>query len=455
MQLSKYVTVYRREGTVALYQSITQSVAFCTEAEFEELFDYNPATNQKIYDLVWAMRDKRILIPAVFAEEDEQKVIQGIRDSVGIKPDIELMYLILTEGCNLRCKYCFVEGTVEDKCPQTMSEETAFKAIDLFAKVISGRKEDDEPPTIIFFGGEPLVNKKVFIAATKYIDDARQTGKLPATQRIIIVTNGTIMDEEILNTIKRYKVEMSVSIDGPEEFHDTNRVYRSGRGSFAKVRETIKTLQAEGIDFFPSCTITNSNVQAMPYILKWLMSEFGCKAFTFNPMLGIDADKFSNKQYVENFAQGLINCFKIGRTNGIYEDRMMRKLVPFVTGTMHLKDCNGCGLQMVVAPNGKIGPCQGFIGTKEYYTGDLNDPEYLPQNDPTFHEWYNRSPINQKECVDCSLLGCCGGGCPYNAHLRKGSIWERDEPFCKYVNIVSEWFVWDLYEQQNKALGCA
>ena len=58
--------------------------------------------------------------------------------------------LYLTEDCNLRCSYCFV-----NKSPRRMSSDTARKAVEFYLdRNISGAEYSIN---ITFFGGEPFL----------------------------------------------------------------------------------------------------------------------------------------------------------------------------------------------------------------------------------------------------------------------------------------------------------
>ena len=61
----------------------------------------------------------------------------------------EQLYLAVSESCNFRCKYCRQKKTAE---LVNMTIEEIKDAIDTFYSV-SGK-----PKSIVFFGGEPLLN---------------------------------------------------------------------------------------------------------------------------------------------------------------------------------------------------------------------------------------------------------------------------------------------------------
>ena len=52
---------------------------------------------------------------------------------------------------------------------------------------------------------------------------------------IFFTTNGTILNDEILAWLIRYKIHLKVSIDGAEETHNRNRKWVDGGGSYANI----------------------------------------------------------------------------------------------------------------------------------------------------------------------------------------------------------------------------
>ncbi len=71
--------------------------------------------------------------------------------------DISVAYFLLTSICNFRCKYCFVETRIEKQQNTIMTEDIAEKGLQLLMRNINLEKE----LSIVFYGGEPLINFKV------------------------------------------------------------------------------------------------------------------------------------------------------------------------------------------------------------------------------------------------------------------------------------------------------
>lgn len=54
------------------------------------------------------------------------------------------------------------------------------------------------------------------------------------------------------------------------------------------------------------------------------------------------------------------------------------------------------------------------------------------------------------QCRDCIALSVCGGGCPFSADERNGSIWELDDIFCVHAKKTTEFLIKDLISQMTK-----
>ena len=157
-----------------------------------------------------------------------------------------------------------------------------------------------------------------------------------------------------------------------------------------------------------------------------------------------EKEKMSHDNYV---LDSLVRCFEIARSNSVHEDRFMRKVRAFVQGDFYFADCGGCGMQLAMAPNGDVGTCHAFCGTREYFV--TPDRTFDPRTHPYWEEWRRRSPINMERCLDCIALANCGGGCPHNSYIKSGSIWEVDEVFCPHAIQAVNFLIQDLYAQRE------
>jgi uncharacterized protein len=260
-------------------------------------------------------------------------------------------------------------------------------------------------------------------------------------------SNATLATKELAKMLDKYKVRVSVSIDGPKEIHDAHRVDRGGQGSFDNAVQGFRILKENGVDVGVSCTITPSNVDHLTDVIRWLIADLGITSLGFNLMMYDGRDTMSVGEYEQKAAQALIDCFKITRDAGVYEDRMMRRVKSLSEGTACINDCGGCGQQIVIAPDGKVGVCQAYLETGENFV-DL-DESFDPLTNPLWKKWAYRSPFNIPECTQCSALSMCGGGCAHNAYQATGDIMGVDRVHCVHAKESLDFLLVDLWQKLN------
>lgn len=387
-------------------------------------------------------------------DEDEMLDVETLRQFLS-KPEIAILYLLLTDACNIACSYCYFEGGIPEGYKfSLMTFETAKNSVDLFVKVHAQDllKSNKEGPHIIFYGGEALLNWPVAKATLEYIRLLKRQGQLPKNTKITLNTNGILLTQEIAKVLIKHKVNIAVSLDGPKPIHDLMRVSHDGKGTFDLVMPKLKMLRDMGAHVGTCCTIDSHNIDRIEDVTKWMIEDLGFDTIGFNTLLESKERPIPNPdQYGEKVGLKLVNCFQLAREKGVYEDRFMRKVKAFIKGDFYFSDCGGCGMQMVASPDGQIGTCQGYCGSKEFFVKPA--PDFDPRTHPYWEEWRKRSPINMEPCLDCIALANCGGGCPHNADVKSGSIWELDSVFCFQAIYSVKFLIRDLYEQHHRAIA--
>ena len=369
-----------------------------------------------------------------FGHEEDQNKLTEIRETLESQK-ISIMYIIVTSTCNLACKYCYLSEALNQENSRSMDEVTASKAIDMFSRIV--KNDRVEKPEIIFYGGEPLLDTKLMEFALNY------ASTIIPNCRFTLNTNGTVINEHSIRLLKHYDVEVSLSIDGPKDIHNRFRIDRSGKGTFSKAITGYKKLQKNNVRVGISCTITPENVNRLEEITNWLIDELNISSLGFNLMIGKVNDTKCEEVYSNNAAKALIECFKIARDAGVYEERVMRRVNSLSDGQLSLNDCGGCGQQIVVTPTGQIGVCQAFMNMGDNFI-PIDEVE-----DPSHHElwaqWRRRSPFNIHECLDCEVLGICGGGCPYNSLIKYGNFMAPDLVHCIHAKETLHFLLKDLW----------
>ena len=153
---------------------------------------------------------------------------------------IQLLFLQPTPYCNIDCKYCYLpDRSTKDR----MSGETLRKVFaDLISSPRLGQRLD-----VLWGGGEPLV------LPIEYYEEALAIIKGHSLPTMVIEhyiqTNGILLNDDWCEFFKTAGIKINVSIDGPQETHDANRLGRQGEPTFAETMAGIRCLQRHGIDF--------------------------------------------------------------------------------------------------------------------------------------------------------------------------------------------------------------
>jgi len=393
-----------------------------------------------------ALKNAKILIND---PESDEKVLNHFLGLLG-KPYPHLAYFILTEKCNFRCKYCFIKNQEpSDFKNKDMTIEVALRGLDFFSELIKkDRKQFELEKTIVFYGGEPLMNWRVLELLLERIEEYIRDGKLPSKTTLNMVTNGSLITDKIAQTLKRHNVQVSISIDGDAFATNTSRVYADGSPVYQDIKRGFSICGKNGMNIGASCTLSEASIDDFNKTISVLLNE--CKVTNLGFNLMITGGEKLDHGYNERAAKFIISAFEIFREKGVYEDRIMRKVTNFVEAKVWPFDCGATGgNQIVIAPDGSVGICHGFLAERKYFPTNIWDKSFDIENNSVYKEWSMRSPLNMEECQSCSALGICGGGCPFQSEIEKGSIWELDERFCIHAKMTLEWLLWDLYKSST------
>lgn len=454
--LSRFAHVFEKNGVVALYHTLRMRPLFLEQ----KLWDYvqesilgkstdelesETCSNTNLKTLLNSLRESKVITDD---RNDDDKVIEFFRSMIG-KPNIGIVYFILTDKCNFSCRYCFVKNSYpEDYVEKSMEIDIAEKGLDRFCEFIKNQPETfDEEKVIIFYGGEPLINIRTLIFLLEKVKVKINLGHLPQKTTLSLITNGTLITKEIAKLLKEHKVSVGISIDGDELTTNQNRLTAGGGPVYREILNGYRLLQEAEVDVGVSCTLSPESVDDFQNTLHVLLDDLKVKGLGFNLALATDSFQLP-PNYAERASDCIIEAFKIFREKGVYDDRIMRKVNSFTKAEIHPFDCGASGAgQIVIAPDGEIGICHGYLGERKHFVAHVNDDSFKPETNPVFLEWSKRSPFAIDACQDCSALGICGGGCPLQAEIETGTIWGLDKRFCVHAKKTLEWLVWDLYDK--------
>ncbi|MDR4497953.1 MAG: radical SAM protein [Candidatus Scalindua sp.] len=174
-------------------------------------------------------------------------------ERVGVKPKIDRVSLNITNTCNLRCEYCYADHgayySERSLISPTQSAIIVSKVLEYWFEVRSFH----------FFGGEPFLNLDAIDAIGKAFESITGSGYLPS---FVATTNGTLSNNKVIETIKRWGIEIMVSWDGPSEVQDTSRKQAKQSGPSSELVEaSIERFDKHGLRYGIECTYNRHHIK--------------------------------------------------------------------------------------------------------------------------------------------------------------------------------------------------
>ncbi len=359
-------------------------------------------------------------------KDDEALFTKFKRANLRLHPKISTLYLIPTTGCNLSCDYCCVKNT--PTICGIMSVDVARNAIDLFSRVFKG-----DSASIVFYGGEPVLNWAAVSFSTEYVRKLQSEGAFGNAQvGIQLLTNGTLLDEPKLHLLAKNEVDVTFSIDGTKKQHDDKRRYSDGSGSWNTVIGAYALYKKLGGRPSVSLTISDSNIGNFGSAVSSIQG-MRPEHVIINYLHTLNGEKLIGALSPKITAT-MLDSFELFLEAGIIEDRIFRKISALASRMPRYSECQAMGAQLVIGPNGEIGPCPVYLQRGKELIGKITDKGVVKKilAGKLMKKWLRRSPINFTRCKDCFAIAFCGGGCPIDAMADAGSFYSCDKAFCNY-----------------------
>ncbi|MFT8391928.1 MAG: radical SAM protein [Sporolactobacillus sp.] len=156
---------------------------------------------------------------------------------------ISKLEIMVQTGCNLRCKYCYADGGSYHYGIKHLTPDDAIKYIRCLIQNLAIQKVG----SVFFFGGEPTAYPKTIRAVCDLFAELVQSMQIKEMPMFTMVSNGTYYSPLLSSTLKKYNIELTISLDGPKLINDQLRVFRNGAGTFDKILGNIKKMQSDGI----------------------------------------------------------------------------------------------------------------------------------------------------------------------------------------------------------------
>ena len=318
-------------------------------------------------------------------------------------PEYNTVVLPIVSDCNLNCPYCFAQ-TDGGFHFGNFSKEDIVKILEFIVK--ENKLHSRKFFCIVFFGGEPLLNFEVIKFTIEYMKNHYSDFNVFYS----ITTNGTILNDDIIQFFRANNVAMLISIDGPDNDYNL-RYYKNGNKSLNKVISNIEKLKQNDIRIELRATILNRNpyiCETFDFLERFELPFYTCFAYSsenrshnlstydsdtllairkqFDLLLEYYKNKFKNKEAIYNKrVHDYINALRFRNKIGLA--------------------CGAGRSYFTIIANGDIFSCPHFMNDPQYCIGNidtnlLKKEKYISVNVEDIHE-----------CDNCWIKYFCAGNC--------------------------------------------
>ena len=325
--------------------------------------------------------------------------------------------------CNLDCSYCFFLDK-EELYPNSnfrMSDEILETYI---RQLIESHKTPEV--TVAWQGGEPtLMGLDFFKKAIAYQEKYRRPGM---TFENTLQTNGTLLNDEWCEFFKANNYLIGLSLDGPRELHDANRVDKVGRPTFDRVMKGLRLLQKHGVEYNILTTVNRVNSQYPLEVYRFLRDEVKTSWIQFIPVVErINEDGKTlyqkgtqvseNSVLPEQFGTFLTTIFDewvrrdVGKIFVQTFEAAVRSWLGLPTGMCFFSPT--CGSGVALEHNGDLYSCDHFV-EPDYLLGNIQETSMaeLVGSSRQFQFGQDKLTILPRYCKQCEVRFACHGECP-------------------------------------------
>ena len=336
--------------------------------------------------------------------------------------EVKALCLHVCHDCNFRCRYCFADEGAYHAKRESMSLETAKKAIDFLIEN-SGKRRVLEAD---FFGGEPLMNFEVIRETVAY---ARKRGEECGKKFLFTTTtNGLLLSDEVIDFFNREMENVVLSLDGRKEVHDAIRKSVNGKGTFDLILPKLKKfISLRGNkSYYVRGTFTAKNLDFSKDVL--FIADQGVDSISMEPVVTDLEDLQIREEHLpaieaeyEKLCDEYLKLYAEGRGFNFFHLN-----IDLEGGPCLAKRVSACGAgneYFSVVPNGDIYPCHQFAGDKTFRMGSV----YTGIERKDIREKFKNSCLfTRKKCDGCFAKFICSGGCSANNYHFNGDI---EEPY--------------------------
>jgi radical SAM protein with 4Fe4S-binding SPASM domain len=232
---------------------------------------------------------------------------------------------------------------------------------------------------IVFSGGEPLLEFPLIERGVRYI---RQNAAFDKRLRLVLNTNGTILDEKKVLFLAEHAFEVQLSFDGVREAQDLR-----GKHTFDSLDRLLDVLSERYSRFYRShlkvsMTVTPQTVRHLANSVEYFLAK-GVERLTISPSIGDCSDwqparvDRLESEFSRIVTSSLLHFHRTGRIPLVLlrgRDPGHRYLAPdfaWIPGTSRKMCRVTCGEKLAVDVDGEVFACATVVGSCQRFQSEL------------------------------------------------------------------------------------
>jgi uncharacterized protein len=337
--------------------------------------------------------------------------------------------LVITEKCNLACKYCYMNNNNTFMSYNIIDK--LYENIDYLINCYNGKTFN-----IDFFGGEPLLNWDIIQYTVNKFKNKKNL------KYFTIISNLLLIDQNKINYITDNNIGCSWSFDGL--YNSDIRVSKINNSS--TLNEYITKLHLiKKLTDTCKCTITSEHILNSGFSLsenfKYMIEDLGIfpdytLSKDFWPDNAIVKLESQLKELADLYIQYVNNgkIIKFGFFNLILSDIVLAKKTKKRNFSCFAGTNGFC-----IMSNGDIYPCARYGTNKIDILGNITDIATFKK----FEFIDKLNPLNFEKCKKCKMYDWCNTGCQYMQEINN---FKPLDSYCKLYKLI---FNYAMYIYEN------
>ncbi|MBN3963508.1 MAG: radical SAM protein [Nostoc sp. NMS8] len=332
-------------------------------------------------------------------------------------PETLTAWLHITDRCNLRCDYCYLPHVAND-----MSIDIGKAAIE--ATFRSAILNNYRRVKLKYAGGEALLCSPLIKELHLYAQSLSKETDIILDG--VVLSNGTLITSEMIEMLKILNLRLMISLDGLSNFHNIQRSYAGGKGSFQDVERGIKIALQNGLIPDISITVSGRNAEGLPALIEWILENnlpFSLNFYRENEL----SASYEDLQLEESrLIEGMLAAFKVIELK-LPNRSLLGSLIDRANlSSPHKRTCGVGQSYLVFDYKGQIAKCQMQLH-KTVSSSATEDPLSVVRQDKV---GIQNLSVEQKEgCRTCEWKNWCTGGCPL-ATFKATGRYDIQSPNC-------------------------